>query len=49
MFKQKVNFYVSIGLITVFGFLMTITVVHAIDSHAAVFEHISSPIDIDPQ
>ena len=42
---QKVNFFVSVMFIGVFGLFLTITVVHAIDRNASVFQNISTPID----
>jgi hypothetical protein len=45
--KQKVNFYVSVSMIACFGFLMSITVVQALNKHAPILKVVSSPIDLD--
>lgn len=45
--KQKVNFYVSVSMIACFGFLMTITVIQALNKDAPILQVVSSPIDLN--
>ena len=44
--NQKVNFYISVSVIAVFGFLITVTLVQALNKDAPLLTRISSPIDI---
>jgi hypothetical protein len=43
---QKVNFYLSVCLISAFGFFTTVTVVQALNADAPLVKHFASPIDL---
>jgi hypothetical protein len=44
---QVVNFYISIGFIASFGFIIAISVIQSVNPSAPITHFISSPISFD--
>jgi hypothetical protein len=41
---QKVNFFISVSFIAVFGVFMTITVVHALNATVPIWSDLATPV-----